>query len=104
MNMIRHHHVSHHYEAIALPHFLQDPHKHIAFPCAAKPWLTVITTAREKMQMIVAVIALQALGHAFTVRVRGVLRDEKRKSEALGIQNWECPPFAKNAKDGPPAR
>jgi hypothetical protein len=60
--MIRHDHIPHHHEAIALPDLLHDLQEQVAPACAAKPRLPVKTAASEKMQMIVAVIALEPLG------------------------------------------
>src|SRR6476620_11150388 len=103
VNVIGHHHVSDHYEAVPLPDVLQNLQEQIAPPRAAQPWLPMITTACEKMQVPVAVIALEAFGHAFTVRAARPPRARKKKSKSQGVRNWECPPFANNAKDGPPA-
>jgi len=73
-----------------LPDFLQDPQKQVAFPRAAQPRLPVITTASKKMQMIAAVVALEAGWHFFTVRAERSLQDEKgnvkfRSGSELGI-------------------
>src|SRR5947199_9187211 len=100
MSMIRHHHVPHHHEAIALTDFLQYPQK-VAFSCAAKPWLPVITTANEKMQMIVAVIALEPCRHSLTLRAERPVQNEKGNVKIPSGSEFGMPTLCKNAKDGP---
>ena len=54
--------------------------------------------------MIVSIVALEAFRHDFTVSRGGVRSRRKAKVKISWVQNWEAPSFAKNAKDGPPAR
>ena len=54
--------------------------------------------------MIVPVVALEACGHDFTIRRSAVRSGRKTKVKFSWVQNWEAPSFAKEAKDGPPAR
>ena len=77
MNMIWHHYVSHHHEAIALARLLEDPQKQIAPTGSTQPRLPVITTAGEKMQMLVAVVSLQACRHISTLRAGFLLGTNK---------------------------
>ena len=62
----------------------------------------MVTTASQKVEIVVSVVTLQPCRHAFTVRGESRLGAGKAKSKNREVQNWECPPFAKNAKVGPP--
>lgn len=63
MDMLRHHHVPHDYETIALPAFFQDLNKQIATVCTGQSVLAMIATTGDEMQMAVTVVAAQAFRH-----------------------------------------
>ena len=63
MDVFRHDHVPHHHETVAVPDFLQNPQEHIASRARCQQRPAAITAGGDKVQMLAAVIAAQALGH-----------------------------------------
>jgi hypothetical protein len=62
----------------------------------------MVATAGQKVEIVMAVIAIQAFRHSLTVKGESRIGARKAKSKSRGVHIWECPPLAKNAKDGPP--
>jgi hypothetical protein len=100
--VIRHHHVSHDYEAVALASFLEDLEEEVAAARRSQPRLSVIAGASNEVEMVLAVVALEAFRHVLTVRLGAVQGLKKSIARAFAFRVWECPPFAKDAKDEPP--
>jgi hypothetical protein len=63
MKMLRHDHVTHHHESIALARLLQDGKKHVTAAGRAQQRRTLITTAGNEVQVARAVVSVQSLGH-----------------------------------------
>jgi len=50
MNVLRHHHVSHHHKTVALADSLQHLQEQIAALGSSQPWLAMITTTVDEMK------------------------------------------------------
>jgi hypothetical protein len=63
MNVLRHDYIADHHEAIALPNLFEDAQEQITAPGATQPGLPMmIATAGDEVQMLGAVVALEAVG------------------------------------------
>ena len=67
--VIGHGHVTDHDELVALAHLFQNLQKQVAAARGGEPALTMVTTAGEKVQVIISVVALQACRHNLHCRV-----------------------------------
>jgi len=63
VEMLRHDDVSAYYEAMPLPHFLENVKKQIAAIRRAQDRPAMIATARNEVQMLQAVVSLELTGH-----------------------------------------
>jgi hypothetical protein len=61
--MLWHYHVTEHYEPMLVPHFLENPQEQIALLICTKPTFSLITAARDVVQVPASVVSLQALWH-----------------------------------------
>jgi len=66
MKVFRHDHIADHNKPIPLADFFQHLQKSVAAR-TAQPRLPAMTTARNEVQVSVAVVAMQAVGHWGTV-------------------------------------
>jgi hypothetical protein len=72
MKVLRHNYISVDHEAIFLTRFFQDSQEKITAFGRAQLRLAVVATAGDEVQILAAVIAMQALGHPVRVDM-GVL-------------------------------
>ena len=63
MKVFRHDYVSVDHEAVLVARFFQDAEEEVAAFGGAKLRLAVVATAGDEMQIVTAVITMQALGH-----------------------------------------
>ena len=94
MNVLRHDYIADHDEAIALPNLFEDAQEKITAPCVAQPGLAMVATASDEVEMLGAVVALEAGRHTFNLAWK-----EKIRCDA----NCIGPHLCKRRKGGPPA-
>lgn len=63
MKVLRHDHIAQHNEATLTAHFFENFQKQIAPRCSVEPSFSLITTARDVVQVSASVISLQAARH-----------------------------------------
>jgi hypothetical protein len=63
MNVLGHHDISQHHQPIAPAHTLKDLQEEIGMRSAPEKRLALITTERQKMQIVAAIEAVQVCGH-----------------------------------------
>jgi len=64
MDVIRHDHITHYHESIALPDLFENLQKQVAALGRCQPRLAMVTTASEIVEILVPVITPQAFWHA----------------------------------------
>jgi len=102
MDVLRHHHVAHNHEAIPLAYLFYNSEKLVPTHWAAQPGLAAMATASYEMQVTVAVVRLQAVGHFENIfwtagkRLSGARKivEECKNGKAFNRAH----PFANNAK------
>src|SRR5438477_2739402 len=68
MDMIGHYHITDYHESIALTNLFENSQKQVAVARACEPGLAMVTTASQKVEIVVPVVALQTLRHALNCR------------------------------------
>ncbi len=102
VNVVGHHDIADYNKLVALAGLLEDLQEQIASARAGQPGLAMITTAGEKVEIVVAGVALEAGGYIFTLfegEGRGMERSE---TKSCGVRIWESHPCIKR-KGVPPA-
>jgi hypothetical protein len=104
MDVFRHHHIPHHHETILLTNLFQNLQKQVAAARSCKPGLAMVTTASEKVEILVPVVTLQAVRHVLHSRAvmplhRGKMQIKILSGSQLGIptlctkrKGWARPP------------
>src|SRR5271155_1621042 len=98
MDMIWHYDITHNDETIALANVFENLEKQLATVRRCQPGLAMVTTASEKVEILVPVITLQAGRHESTVRLRGRRIEEKPESKSHTVRYRECPTLCKKRK------
>jgi hypothetical protein len=73
MKMLGHHDLAQNHESVALSDLFSNGEKQIAPGGRAQPWLAVIATASDEVQVSGAVISVEILGHDGNARTKADL-------------------------------
>ena len=103
MNVVGHHDVADHHKLVALADLLENLQEQIALARAGQPGLAMITATGEKVEIVVAGVALEACGHIFTLFEGRSWGMGRSGSKSCSVRIWESHPCTKR-KGGPPAR
>jgi hypothetical protein len=68
MNVFGHDDMSEHHQPITSANALQNLEKEVAVRLVPEKWPALVTTESQKMQVVVSVDSVQALGHTRRVR------------------------------------
>lgn len=71
--MLGHHDIAQNHESVALSDLFSNGEKQIAPGSRAQPWLVVIATASDEVQVSGAVISVEILGHDGNARTKADL-------------------------------
>jgi hypothetical protein len=82
MDVIRHNHITHHHESVTLTNLFKNLQEQIPTPRRCEPRLAMVTTASEKVEILLPVITLQAFRHALNCNGISVCLEYKCKSKA----------------------
>jgi hypothetical protein len=92
MNVVRHHHKTDHDKSVILPHLFQNLQEEVPALSSCEPRLAMITTAIDEVQIVMAVITLQAFWHSLTLRAEIGVGLEKTKTKSQEIHNGNARP------------
>src|SRR5450631_3041741 len=89
MNVLGHHDITYHHEAVALAHFFENCRQQIAPLPASQPRLPMITTASYEMQLVRAVIPPRMVGHKASLLVPAIKSCDIRPRRSHLCQNQD---------------
>ena len=90
MNVLRHDHISHYHELIALPRLFENGEESVTGSCGLQQWQSVVARTSDKVQMVRTVSTMQAAGHnSLCYRQPRTRPCKKRKDGAPAVSKGE---------------
>jgi hypothetical protein len=100
VNVVGHHHIADHDKEVALPRFqnLQNGSR----PRGSLPRLAMVSNCKSEMEIVMAVIALQAFRHSLTVKGESRIDARKASQNPEGFTFGNAHPLEKTQRMGHP--